>query len=714
MISAAERSALRELTELYGVKRSYKAMDDRRVTASADAALAVLHALGVDTSSTDTRSILRTEEEAAWQQPLEPVIVAWNGDLADIRVRLPAHTARKQIDLEITLETGGTLSATISPSQRTTVQEKKIGRAKFVEATFAIEDQLPIGYHELRVQSDGTAATSTVLSAPMRCHPGVEARSWGVFAPLYALRAHRNKAIGDLADLEQLLSWVSVNGGHVVATLPISAAFLTSPFDPSPYSPASRLYWNELFLDLERILANTDCVPARNRACAGEWQHEMRMAAHGDYVDYRTIAQLKRHVLDALADWFFLQHRQQSPEFRKFLKLYPDAEAYARFRATGERQGRGWPAWPERLRNRDFQSHDYDDDAARYHLYAQFAMHQQLDALAARSRSQNTALYLDMPLGVHPDSFDVWSMPELFVTGASAGAPPDAFFTKGQNWGFPPINPRALRAQRYDYLRRVLRTQLRYAGMLRIDHVMSLHRLFFVPSGFEATDGVYVSYPQDELYAVLTIESQRHQSAIVGEDLGTVPAEVRKSMKRHAVKRMFVVQFEAAAKDPPLSPVPSEAVASLNTHDMPPFAAYWNALDVDLRQEMGLIDAAEVQAERSKRDDLARALSAHLRRTGMLSDGTVDRLLNRKADTAEALSALLQLLAHSPADITLVNLEDLWLEQEPQNVPGTSHEKPNWRRRMRYTLDELRNTTELDQPLQRIDAARRAEKDGSK
>jgi 4-alpha-glucanotransferase len=147
---------------------------------------------------------------------------------------------------------------------------------------------------------------------------------------------------------------------------------------------------------------------------------------------------------------------------------------------------------------------------------------------------------------------------------------------------------------------------------------------------------------------------------------------------------------------------------------MPPFAAYWNALDVDLRQEMGLIDAAEVQTERGKRDDLARALSAHLRRTGMLSDGTVDRLLNRKADTDDALSGLLQLLAHSPAHITLVNLEDLWLEQEPQNVPGTSHEKPNWRRRMRYTLDELRNTTELDQTLQRIDAARRAEKDGSK
>jgi 4-alpha-glucanotransferase len=689
-------------------------MGDRRIGASAGATLAVLEALGADVRGGDPRAILKREEEAVWQHPLEPVVVAWEGRLPPVTLRLPSGAARRTLDLTISLDGGGTLNGSISPSQRTLVQEKKIGRSKFVEATFAFEEQLPHGYHELHISGDGVDASCTIFSAPLECYPGETRRTWGVFAPLYAMRTHRDKPVGDLSELERLLAWVSQNGGGIAATLPISAAFLTTPFDPSPYSPASRLYWNELFADLDRLLANSDCVPARNRACAGEWQFGMRTAARGDYVDYREVAQLKRHVMEALADWFFLQQRDHSAAFRKFISLYPDAVQYAQFRAAGERQGRGWPAWPPRMRGRELESHDFDDEAMRYHLYAQFVMHEQLEALAQHSKAEKTALYLDMPLGVHPDSFDVWSMPDLFVTGASAGAPPDSFFTRGQNWGFPPLNPKALRNQRYEYLRRVLRTQLRYAGMLRIDHVMSLHRLFFVPSGYEATDGVYVRYPEEQMYAVLTIESQRHKSAFVGEDLGTVPPEVRKSMKRHGVKRMFVVQFEANSDDPPIGTPPAEAVASLNTHDMPPFAAYWDALDADLRQEMGLLNSDEVQQQRKARDDLARSVGGFLRREGALESGRIERMLNRKLDPGEALAGLLDWLARSPADITLVNLEDLWLEERPQNVPGTSQEKPNWRRRMRYTLGDITASGQLAAGLERMNAARRVENKRSK
>jgi 4-alpha-glucanotransferase len=311
-----------------------------------------------------------------------------------------------------------------------------------------------------------------------------------------------------------------------------------------------------------------------------------------------------------------------------------------------------------------------------------------------------------MPLGVHPDSFDVWAMPHLFVTGVSAGAPPDAFFTRGQNWGFPPLHPTALRNDRYAYWRRVLRTQFRYAGMLRLDHVMSLHRLFFVPAGFPATEGVYVSYPQEELYAVLTIESQRHGSAVVGEDLGTVPAEVRTAMKKHGIKRMFVVQFEAHGGHPPINDVPGTAVASLNTHDMPPFAAYWSGQDAELRREMGLLSATEAEEQRAQRAALARTLSAHLRAQGAIDSSLLERVLTKQLDAGDALRALLDWLARSPADIALINLEDLWLEERPQNVPGTSQEKPNWRRRMRYTLREIMSNEEIAVLLDSINAAR--------
>jgi 4-alpha-glucanotransferase len=292
------------------------------------------------------------------------------------------------------------------------------------------------------------------------------------------------------------------------------------------------------------------------------------------------------------------------------------------------------------------------------------------------------------------------------VRGASAGAPPDGFFTKGQNWGFPPVNPNTQRNDQYAYLRRVLRTQLQYAGMLRIDHVMSLHRLFFVPSGYEAKDGVYVRYPEDEMYAVLAIESQRHRSAIVGEDLGTVPAEVRKCMKRHGIKRMFVVQFEAGDGDPPVAEPPAEAVASLNTHDMPPFAAYWDGLDAELRNEMGLLTKDEVEQQHDARNRTARALGGLLRKEHVVEDGKLDRMLNPKLDARDAVHGLLRWMAASPADVLLINLEDLWFERQPQNVPGTSHERPNWRRRMRHTLDEVRSSEEVRNMLLSVSAAR--------
>jgi 4-alpha-glucanotransferase len=681
-------------------------MDGRRVTASADATLAVLAALGADVDSGDTSAVLQREEEALWHSMLEPVVVAWDGHLADAPVRLPAGSARKSIEYHVLLENGQEIAGVSTPAQRTLLREKNIGRHKFVECSFGLPHVLPIGYHELTVRSEQGEARTTILSAPTQCFDGEAHHTWGVFAPLYALRANHNKAIGDYSDIDQLLSWVTLQGGNIVATLPISASFLTQPFDPSPYSPASRLYWNELFIDVDRILANTECVPARNRACADDWKHAMRNAARGEYVDYREIAYLKRHVLEALADWFYLQQRDQSADFRAFADLYPDVEQYGRFRAAGERQARGWPAWPPRMQDGRLETQDYDDDVARYHVYVQFVAHQQLTALAERSRIEKASLYLDMPLGVHPDSFDVWSMPQLFVRSVSAGAPPDAFFTKGQNWGFPPLNPKAQRNNQYAYLRRVLRTQLRYAGMLRIDHVMSLHRLFFVPAGFEATDGVYVTYPENEMYAVLTIESQRHRSAIVGEDLGTVPAEVRKSMKRHGVKRMFVVQFEAGDHDPPLAEPPAEAVASLNTHDMPPFAAYWDAIDADLRREMGLLTEDEVYDQQHARDRVARHVGGMLRKAHVVDDGKLDRVLNPKLDTRAALHALLRWLAASPADVLLITLEDLWLEQKPQNVPGTSHERPNWRRRLRHTLDEIRSSEEVRNVLLSVSAAR--------
>jgi 4-alpha-glucanotransferase len=491
--------------------------------------------------------------------------------------------------------------------------------------------------------------SALLISAPRRCYGGDRPREWGVFAPLYAVRETRAEPIGDYEDLESLMRWIGELDGDLVATLPISAAFLDQPFDPSPYSPASRLFWNEIFL------------PASG-ASTGE---------PADLVDYRAVASEKAGLLRVEASEFFKSGGTATDRFREFTRLYPDAEEYARFRARA------------------------DHASEQYHLYAQMRCHEQLKKLAENSRARGVRLYLDMPLGVHPDGYDIQRNPGLFVTGASAGAPPDPFFTLGQNWGFPPLNPVRMREERYAYWRKVLQTQLRYAGILRLDHVMALHRLYFVPNGFAATEGVYVRYPAEELYAVLTLESERHRAVIVGEDLGTVPAEVRAAMEEHGVKRMFVVQFEAG-DDPrrPLNQIPRQAVASLNTHDMPPFRAYWEALDADLRLELGLLDADGVQAARTQRDATTTALSSLL--------GSQQRL-----SASEARNRVLELLARSDADMLLINLEDLWLETDPQNVPGTGQERPNWRRRLEYTLEEIRANASVRELLEQVETARR-------
>ena len=594
-MSAVKRPSLRTIAPLleeFGIQRTYRAADGGRVSASVEAMLAVLNALGAEVAGDVDAAVARLRERA-WFRTLPPVLVAWSGHLRDVRVQLSASAARTRIDYEVHLEQGATLQGSIPIAQRRRLTEAAFGRSRKIAMAAPLDLQLPLGYHELRVRTADADATALIIAAPMRGHAGDRPREWGVFAPLYALRRNRDKAIGDFADLELMMRWIAELHGDAVGTLPISAAFLRAPFDASPYAPASRLFWNELYLTTEGPAA------AAVTAC--------------DLVDYSAVADAKRALLEPVANNFFTQHGNRARPFRDFLKLYPDAPRYARFRATGEHYGCGWPVWPARARAGTLNAADYDVAAAQYHLYCQFAAHTQLHELAGNARSAGVRLYLDMPLGVHPDSYDVWQHRDLFVTGVSAGAPPDPFFTKGQDWGFPPMNPVQLREQRYAYWRNVLQTQLRYAGILRLDHVMSLHRLYMVPRGFEATQGVYVRYPADELYGILTLESARHQAMIVGEDLGTVPAEVRKAMARHGVKRMFVVQFEAsddAAR--PINEMPATAVASLNTHDMPPFRAYWEGLDADLRAQLGLLDAAGVAAARAERARTARALSRAL------------------------------------------------------------------------------------------------------
>jgi 4-alpha-glucanotransferase len=289
---------------------------------------------------------------------------------------------------------------------------------------------------------------------------------------------------------------------------------------------------------------------------------------------------------------------------------------------------------------------------------------------------------------VNPDGYDVWRERESFALDASAGAPADLFFSKGQDWGFAPLHPQRIRESGYRHLLAFLRFQMGHARMLRIDHVMGLHRLYWVPRGFEAAQGAYVNYPAEELHAIFNLESHRNRTLLVGENLGTVPPIVNQSMRRHRLREMYIVQFEERP-DPKaaLRPPPALCVASLNTHDTPTFAAHWRGEDLVECVRLGLLPRADLKKAKKNRERLKAALVRFLKREGFLKRG--------KPQAWEVLRALLAWLRASNSEIVLMNMEDLWLEPRPQNVPGTSSECPNWRRKARLTLEQIFNDKRL-------------------
>jgi 4-alpha-glucanotransferase len=680
---------LKELARLYGVEASYHDALGRYVEAGPESLLAVLRALGVPLESADgAATALEGRRRELEDRRMEPVLVAWDGRAPAARIRFgsDAGLVACRLDLE-----GGARWA----------WDKEIAslpQAGMDGRLLALPDNLPMGYHHLRVEHEGRSGEALVISAPMRAFMGDGKPLWGVFLPLYALQTRESWGAGDFSDLERLAEWVSGLGGGVVATLPMLAQFLDEPFEPSPYAPASRLFWNELYLDPCRVPELDSCAEAKRLLESAELRREIADLRKEWLVDYGRLMALKRRVLEELARHFFLHASPDRRDaFEAFVASRPELKSYAAFRAVGERRGEPWQSWPERLRDGTLATPDWDEDDRRYHLWVQWITDEQVGAMANEARRRGPGLYLDLPLGVHGSSYDVWRYRDLFAEGMSAGAPPDTLFTGGQNWGFPPIHPERQRERGYDYLIESLRHHLRHAGLLRIDHVMQLYRLFWIPRGMDASAGVYVRYPVDELFAVLAVESHRHQAVVVGENLGTVPPEIGEAMDRHDVLGMYVVQYELQPGSQGLRTPPERSAASLNTHDMPTFRAYWEARDVAILQELGFFDEGQAREERERRAALRRQIVEELPEEERSDERALAGVLRR----------LLEILADSPARMVLVNLEDLWGETEPQNVPGTHTERPNWRRKARYTFEEFAAKPEVLDLLRRVDTIRK-------
>lgn len=529
------------------------------------------------------------------------------------------------------------------------------GDTVHLQANGASEEPLPLGYHRLHV---GQHITSTVISAPRLSwrHPERH-RSWGVSAQLAALRSTRSRSVGDLEDLETLCRWLrdQGGGGDLVTLLPLLPTFNRDPAEPSPYSAVSRLFWSELMLDL-----------GDNHRPVGP-------------VDTLDVGRADAEVRAALAN-----HPVPDAD--------PELQRYARFCGAQARLGRNWRAWPGAARSGRLDPEHVDPEEERFHLVAQTELRRQLADL--RDRLSGCRLGLDLAVGLHPDGYDPWSRPELFGAGLSVGAPPDRGFPSGQDWGFPPLLPAASRREGHRYLAAAIRHQMELADVLRVDHIMAWNRLYVIPAGMSLDQGTYLSYPAEELFAVLTLESVRHRCEIVGEDLGTVPPEIAEALPRHGIRGMYLTQFQAAAPEPLIPPM-GDRVAMIGSHDTPTFAGWVQGSDIGERTQHGLLGPDEEEGVRAARAEAVRRLA--------------EVVGADPGDRAEFLARVLEWLGGSASDKVLVWLEDLWLEERSVNLPGTpSWARPNWQRPMARLIDQLDADPAIAALLQRLASARRS------
>ncbi len=505
--------------------------------------------------------------------------------------------------------------------------------------------EFPLGYHEIQRKGH---APGRLIVAPAECFLPPALRAWGWAIQLYGARSRRSWGIGDLADLRRLNIWAAGEGAGFSLVSPLAAAAPLVPQQASPYFPSSRLFRNPLYLDVEAL-------PGARR-----WPGLAALARRGRalnrdrHIDRDAVFRVKMKAVEHL---WAAAREQEDPSFDAYVREQGEAlRQFATFSALAERHGSGWHAWPAALRHpqsatvRRASADPQTADRIRLHQWLQYHLDRQLARAA-----QALPVMQDLPIGFDADGADAWAFQDVLAEGISVGAPPDEFNTRGQDWGLPPFVPGKLRAASYEPFVQTIRACLRHAGGLRIDHVMGLFRLFWIPSGMEPAQGAYVRLPASDLLAIVALESQRARAVIVGEDLGTVEQETRHQLSAHKVLSYRLVWFE---KGPPAS-FPQQALSAITTHDLPTIAGLWSGSDLEAQRSLRLAP------------NEAGTQEIH-QRVARMTDAT------RRTPLATVITRLHVALATAPSRLLTATLDDAMAVAERPNMPATTNQWPNW------------------------------------
>lgn len=692
-------AALQRLADRHHVETSYTdAFGERRVV-SDESLLAVLQALGEPISNpTDAQSILDGEasQGAAASPRLPAVVVAWDGELP--AVEIAPGEARAGLRVALALEDGADAGELVGLEVRHS------------STVIVAAEALPFGIHQLAVSTPAGPGTRssrgggepdeiTIISAPSRSRPPGP-RAWGLFSPTYALWDEPGSDSGDLGSLGRFGTFAARVGASYVSTLPLLAGFsrVEEPDGlPSPYSPISRMWWHEGYLDPLRVPELADLFTAERHA-----RPSQAGGAAGSLCDPSRRSAELLPLLGQAARRLEVAGGNRLAKYQSYLAERPDVLSYGRFRAACERAGIDWRHWPASWRNGLLDERALDPETIAAHTYAQFVTDEQVGETARTIRSAGAEIMLDLPVGCRRDGFDPWAYPDSFANGASIGAPPDRFFSSGQNWGFPPLRPEGEREAGYEVTRGALRHLLRHAGALRLDHVPGVARLWWIPDGLSAAEGAYVSYPAEELMALCCLEAWRTKAALVGEDLGTVDPSLTTELNAHGIAGMHVAVFDLEGENAhPMEPLsPREgSVALVDTHDTATFAGWFSGRDIADRLALGLLAEKEATAERQQRKRAVRTLVDRLIASDLLERAACD-------DPAAVHEALALELAQSAAGLVMLNVEDCWGELDPQNIPGTTKEHANFCRPLEKSLSEIEQDGRLLTTSTRMRAVR--------
>ncbi len=669
---------LAKLAQLHGVEPGYEDVFHQWQETTEGAMSAVLASMGVKTASNAEIEASIAAHERESRRRVVPYV--WVRRAANLREGIPIHLPDEAL--------AHTLAWRI-------VEEDGDVREGGVETLaqafdLALPDDLREGYHRIAILRGGAAIGEGILIvAPDACYlpPAIAAgaRIWGASLQLYGVRSERNAGIGDFTDLAVAVEAWAERGGGIVGTSPLHSLSLRDPGNASPYSPGSRLFVNPIYIDVEAVEDFRE-LGEHDAAFVRRWHDEKERLRAAAQVDYAAVAAAKRAMLGKCHASFAKRHMARGTR---------RARAFAQFRATRgqalrrhaihealeELHRAKWPKWPEDHRDpasegtRRFAEEHAEDVV--FHEYLQWQADIQLAAAHARAREagMTVGLYADLAISVAGDGSEAWANQGGYALGVNVGAPPDEFNPRGQNWGLPPLSPRRLTESGYAPFIATLRANMSHAGALRIDHVMGLERLFWIPHDAPAAEGAYVRYPVEDLLGIVALESHRHRCMVIGEDLGTVAETFREKVASARVLSYRVMPFEREGegfKRP--AAYPRQALVSWSTHDLPTFAGWWQEEDLRTRAALGLLTPEEFADQGEQRREMRDRLGDALAREGL--------------DRIEPWLAVQQFLAKTPACVMVVQMEDVFGVVPQANLPGTVDQHPNWRRKLPVPIEQ--------------------------